>query len=64
MKKPKKPKQRNPRHEFDVATVTHKGDVVWKRYGDGRIIIAGPHENPRDALSRQLREARKERKRQ
>jgi len=60
----KKPKQRHPRHEFDVVTASHKGDVIWKRYGDEKIIIAGPHESPRDALSRQLREARKERKRQ
>lgn len=60
----KKPKQRHPRHAFDVVTVTHKGDVIWKRYRDGKIIIAGPHENPRAALARQLREAREEGKRQ
>jgi hypothetical protein len=61
----KKPKQRNPRHEFDVATVTHKGDVVWRRYVDRKIIIAAKGENPRAALARQLREARKKgRKRQ
>jgi hypothetical protein len=56
----KKPKQRHPRHEFDVVTVTHKGDVIWKRCGDGEIIIAAKGENPRVALARQLREARKE----
>jgi len=59
MKKPK-----HPRHEFDVVTVTHKGDVVWRRYG-GEIVIAAKGENPRAALARQLREARKKgRKRQ
>lgn len=55
----KKPKQRHPRHEFDVVTVTHKGDAVWKRYGDLKIIIAEPNENPRAALARQLREAKR-----
>jgi hypothetical protein len=55
----KKPKQRHLRHEFDTVTVTHKGDVVWKRYGDGKIIITEPHENPRAALARQLCKARK-----
>jgi hypothetical protein len=59
----KKPKQRHLRHEFDVITVTPDGSVVWRRYGgDRRIVVAGPNENPRTALARQLREARKKRR--
>ena len=57
MKKPRR------HHEFDVITVTPDGSVVWRRYGDRKIVTAGPRENPRDALARQLREKRKREKR-
>ena len=60
MKKPKQPKRL--RHEWDVITITHDGDVVWRRYGDRRIVTAGPTENPRAALARQLREAKKKKR--
>jgi hypothetical protein len=40
------------------SLTTHKGGTVWKRY-DGKIVIAEPNENPRAALARQLREARR-----
>ena len=58
----KRPKQRRLRHEWDVITVTFEGDVVWRRHGDRKIVTAGPRENPRDALARQLREARKKKR--
>ena len=48
------------RNEWDPITTTPSGFVVWRRYGDGEIIIAAKGENPRVALARQLREARKE----
>jgi hypothetical protein len=57
MKKPRR------HHEFDVITVTPDGSVVWRRYDDRKIVTAGPRENPRDALARQLREKRKRGKR-
>jgi len=30
------------RDEFDVVTLTAQGNVIWRRYRDGRIAIVPP----------------------
>ena len=47
------------RHDWDVVGGTPGGFVIWRRYGDRKIVTAAKDESPRDALARQLREARK-----
>jgi ribosomal protein L37E len=42
----KKKPERHLRHEWDVLTVTHDGDIVWRRCSDRKIVTAGPRENP------------------
>lgn len=39
--------------EWDAITGTLDGRVVWRRYGDHKIVVAGRDETPNDALERQ-----------
>jgi hypothetical protein len=38
--------------EWDVITATTDGGVVWRRYGDGKIVVARIRETPEQALAR------------
>ncbi len=44
----KKKTRRRSQDEFDVITATADCQVVWRRYGDGLVVIAAPEENPQD----------------
>ena len=47
-------KQWNPFREWDVVTGTTDGAVVWRRYGDGLLVVARRDEMPDQALARHL----------
>jgi hypothetical protein len=44
------------RDEWDVITATMDGGVVWRRYGDGKIVTTRDGETPQEALTRRERE--------
>ena len=50
--------------EWDVITTSADGGVIWRRYGDGLIVLARRGENPNDAIERHLKREREERERQ
>jgi hypothetical protein len=39
-----------PRHEWDPITTTPSGFVIWKRCGDGEIVVTRPGQTPEQAL--------------
>jgi len=45
-------------HEWDVVTATTTTDggvgVIWRRYGDGLLVVARKDETPEQALARHL----------
>jgi len=47
-------KQWDPFKEWDVVTATTDGGVVWRRYGDGLLVVARRGEMPEQALARHL----------
>jgi hypothetical protein len=51
----------DPFKEWDVITGTTDGGVIWRRYGDGLIVLARRGEDPNDAIERHLRRERKRR---
>lgn len=53
----KKKEQWDPFKDWDVVTTTTDGDVIWRRYGDGLIVLARRGENPNDAIERHLYES-------
>jgi hypothetical protein len=58
-----KKKQWDPFKEWDVITGTMDGGVIWRRYGDGLLVVARPGEMPEQALARHLlRESGNDRK--
>jgi hypothetical protein len=46
------------RHEWDVITATTTTDggvgVIWRRYGDGLLVVARKDETPEQALARHM----------
>ena len=40
--------------EWDVITATTDGGVIWRRYGDGLLVVARRDETPDQALARHL----------
>ena len=44
--------ERSPLDEWDVITATTDGGVVWRRYGDGKIVVGRIGEHPDQALAR------------
>ena len=40
--------------EWDVITATTDGGVIWRRYGDGLLVLARRDETPDQALARHL----------
>lgn len=40
--------------EWDVITGTKDGGVIWRRYGDGLLVLARRDEMPEQALARHL----------
>lgn len=51
------------RGQWDVLTATTEGEIVWRRYGDGVIVVARPDEDPDDALTRHLEREKREQRR-
>ncbi len=49
-----KKKQWDPFKEWDVITGTSDGGVIWRRYGDGLLVVARRDEMPEQALARHL----------
>lgn len=47
-------KRWDPPREWDVITATSDGAVIWRRYGDGLIVLARRDEMPDQALARHL----------
>jgi hypothetical protein len=45
-------KSRTCDDEWDVITATFDGGVLWKRYGEGKIVITRKGETPQEALAR------------
>ena len=41
---------RRARHEWDPITTTPSGFVIWKRCGDGKIVVTKPGQTPGQAL--------------
>ena len=41
---------RRARHEWDPITTTPSGFVIWKRCGDGEIVVTRPGQTPEQAL--------------
>ena len=39
--------------EWDAITATSDGRIVWRRYGDHKIVVAARDETPNDAWGRQ-----------
>ena len=39
-------KKWEPFKEWDVITGTTDGGVIWRRYGDGLLVVARPGEMP------------------
>lgn len=58
-----KKKQWDPFKEWDVITATTDGGVIWRRYGDGLIVLARRGENLNEAIERHLKREREERER-
>ncbi|MFZ0860124.1 MAG: hypothetical protein WB781_19020 [Candidatus Sulfotelmatobacter sp.] len=44
--------------DWDVITATVDGGVVWRRYGDGLIVVTMGEETPEEALARSERRQR------
>lgn len=40
--------------EWDVITATTDGGVIWRRYGDGLLVVARRGEMPDQALARHV----------
>jgi hypothetical protein len=38
--------------DWDVVTATNDGGTVWRRYGDGEIIVTKKNETPQEVLAR------------
>ena len=49
-----KKKQWDALKEWDVISATEDGGVIWRRYGDGLIVLARRDEMPDQALARHL----------
>jgi hypothetical protein len=47
-----KDKKRICDEDWDVITATTDGGVVWRRYGDRKIVVSGADETPEEALAR------------
>jgi hypothetical protein len=47
-----KTKQGDIRNEWDVVTSTFDGGVIWRRYGDRKIVTTHGSESPDEALAR------------
>jgi hypothetical protein len=45
-------------HEWDVITATMGGGVIWRQYGDCKIVVTYGDETPDEALARIEREKR------
>jgi hypothetical protein len=59
----RKEKQWDPFEEWDVITATTDGGVIWRRYGDGLLVVTRRDEMPDQALARYLlRESGNDRK--
>lgn len=39
--------------DWDVVTTTTDGGVIWRRYGDRKIVVTSADELPQDILARQ-----------
>jgi hypothetical protein len=50
----------NVRDDWDVVTATMDGGVVWRRYGDRKIVTTRAGETPLEALTGRERERRQE----